>query len=164
MFRAGNSTIASQTDRLKDAEMTESYPFSDNLGYLLNRCAGQMAMRIQKELEPFGISLAQWGAMLASHERCSASPSDVAARVGIDRGATSRLIARMEAKGLVERRMHDDDGRSVVLFLSSAAQANMPDLIARSKRVNRDVLALLPEDDGKALLASLSRLIDVLQD
>ena len=144
--------------------MTDQYPFSDNLGYLLNRCAAQIAIRFQNELEPFGISLAQWGAMLAIHEKGSASPSDVAARVGIDRGATSRLIARMEANGLVERRIHNDDRRSVVLFLSPTARAEMPGLIARSKRVNRDVLALLPKDDRKTLMASLSRLLDALQD
>ena len=143
--------------------MTDSYPFSENTGYLLNRCAAEMAARFQKELEPYGVSLAQWGAMLAIHEKGSASPSDVAARVGIDRGAASRLIARMEANGLVERRMHDDDGRSVVLFLSPSARRKMPDLIARSRRVNREALALLPKKEGKALLSSLSRLLDALQ-
>ena len=143
--------------------MTEEYSFSENLGYLLNRCAGQMAMRFQQELDPFGISLAQWGAMLAINERGSASPSDVAARVGIDRGAATRLIARMEAKGLVERRMHGCDGRSVVLSLTPETRSQMPQLIARSKRVNQDVLAILPENDRQALLASLSRLLDALQ-
>ena len=157
-------TITPQTDPYKDASMAEPYPFSDNIGYLLNRCAAEMAARFQKELEPFGVSLAQWGAMLAIHQKGSASPSDVAARVGIDRGAASRLIARMEANGLVERRMNDDDGRSVVLFLSPEAREKMPYLIDRSRRVNRDALALLPKDDRKVLLTALSRLLDALQD
>ena len=144
--------------------MTEPYTFSDNLGYLLNRCAGQIAALFQSELEPYGVTLAQWGAMLAIYEKGAASPSDIAARVGIDRGATSRLIARMEANGLVERRAHAKDGRSAVLSLSAKAQANMPALIARSKAVNREVLDLLPEGGGSDLLVLLSQLLEKMQD
>lgn len=144
--------------------MTGRYQFSDNLGYLLNRCAGQMARRFERELEPYGISLAQWGALLAIHEKGEASPSDVAARVGIDRGATTRLIARMEEKGLLTRRMNEADGRSVVLALSPDTAALMPTLIAASQEVNRTALATLPEAERAALLGTLASLLDRLKD
>lgn len=144
--------------------MTGRYQFSDNLGYLLNRCAGQMARRFERELEPYGISLAQWGALLAIHEKGEASPSDVATRVGIDRGATTRLIARMEEKGLLTRRMNEADGRSVVLALSPETAALMPTLVAASREVNRAALAKLPEAERAALLAALSSLLDRLKD
>ena len=143
--------------------MTDNDPFSENLGYLLNRCAAQMAMRFQRELDPFDISLAQWGALLAIHETGKASPSHIAARVGIDRGAATRLIARMEAKGIVERQTHDADGRSVVLSITPEARANMPRLLALSKQVNRDVLGLLPEADRRVVVASLRHLLAKLQ-
>ena len=55
----------------------------------------------------------------------------------------------MEANGLVERRMRNHDERSVLLFLSSAAYAKTPDIIARSRRVNREVMALLPKKEAK---------------
>ena len=142
--------------------MAESYTFDDNLGYLLNRCAAQMAQRFQRELDPYGISLAQWGALLAIHQLGQALPSDVAARVGIDRGATTRLIARMEEKGLVERQANARDGRSVVLSLSSATRSLMPELIALSKRVNQEALGALPAKDRAALMSTLDRLLQTL--
>lgn len=143
--------------------MSNAYGFSDNLGYLLNRCAAQMAGRFEKELAPYGVSLAQWGALLAISAKGEASPSDVAARVGIDRGATTRLLARMEAKGLIERRLNEADGRSVVLFLTPETKNIMPELLALSKKVNGEALETLPKSDADALLQTLSELLDQLQ-
>lgn len=142
--------------------MASSYGFSENLGYLLSRCAAQMARRFEKELAPHDISLAQWGALLAIHEKTEASPSDVAARVGIDRGATTRLLARMEAKGLITRRSHDADGRSVMLTLTPETRGRMPTLIALSQQVNREALDALPDDEAETLLLMLSRLLNRL--
>ena len=143
--------------------MAQTYGFSDNLGYLLSRCAAQMAARFEKELALYDISLAQWGALLAIDETGEAPPSVVADRVGIDRGATTRLLARMEAKGLVTRRSHEADGRSVVFALSPETAAQMPALLALSKQVNRDALEALPEGEAERLLASLATLLSALK-
>ena len=139
--------------------MTETYPLNENLGYLLNRCGALMAAQFERELSPFGVTLAQWGALLAIRGKDGASPSEVAATVGIDRGATTRLIARMESKGLVAREEHLDDARSIVLHLTPKAQAMMPQLLERSRAVNRQALALLDTQQAGALLATLSTLL-----
>ena len=144
--------------------MAQPYGFSNNLGYLLNRCAAQMATRFEHELASHDISLAQWGALLAIHDKGTASPSDIADRVGIDRGATTRLLARMEAKSLITRRAHAEDKRSVLLELSPATAAKMPDLLALSQRVNRDALATLPQAEAEALLKTLSVLLTTLKE
>lgn len=138
-------------------------PFGENLGYLLNRCGGQMAARFARALEPYGISIAQWGALLAIHERGQAAPSEIAARIGIDRGATTRLVARMEAKEFVERRENAEDGRSVMLSLSPGTAALMPELLALSRKVNQEALALLPDPEAAALLSTLRQLSDGLR-
>lgn len=139
--------------------MSQTYGFSKNLGYLLNRCAARMAARFEAELAPHDISLAQWGALLAINETGEASPTDIAYRVGIDRGATTRLLARMEAKGLITRCSHEGDGRSVVLKLSTETATKMPDLLTLSKRVNREALSTFPEAEADALLSSLTALL-----
>ena len=133
-----------------------------NLGYLLNRCGALMAQRFERELAPYGITLAQWGALLAVDRTGSASPSDVAERVGIDRGAATRLIARMEHKNLLERAADTSDKRAVVLRLTDDARRLMPTLMARSQQVNADALAALPEAEADALVAGLSILLNGL--
>lgn len=161
--RRWNDRIEPPGETHVTASMAQRCGFSENLGYLLNRCAAQMAAQFERKLAPHDISLAQWGALLAIHDKGAASPSDVADRVGIDRGATTRLLARMEAKDFITRRSHEEDGRSVLLELSPATAAKMPDLLALSQRVNREALATLPPDEAEALLTSLSNLLTNLK-
>ncbi len=151
-----------RAERPHGRPMTDPYPLDQNLGYLLNRCAQAMAQSFERCLAPHDITLAQWGALLAISAKGSATPSDVAATVGIDRGAATRLIARMEEKGLVERRQSDRDGRSVVLTLTVRARDMMPDLVALSRDVNRRALDSLGGDDAGRLLRLLSRLLSGL--
>ncbi|MEO1200530.1 MAG: MarR family transcriptional regulator [Pseudomonadota bacterium] len=143
--------------------MTDPYPLSNNLGYLLNRCGALMAARFERELSAFDVTLAQWGALLVISSAKGASPSQIAAGIGIDRGATTRLIARMEAKGLITREDDKDDARSVVLRLTPQAEALMPQLIARSRKVNQDALARLDPESAGMLLPSLSQLLERLR-
>lgn len=140
--------------------MASPYPLEDNLGYLLNRCAGEMAMRFERELAPHNVTLAQWGAMIAINAGRGGTPTELAKAVGIDKGATTRLIARMVDKGLVERAGNANDGRSVRLALTDEAKKLMPTLSALSRSVNQDTLALLDTEDRARLKQMLADLLD----
>ncbi len=145
-----------------DPPTADPYPLEDNLGYLLNRCAHAMAARFERELAPHGVTLAQWGAMIAIRAGRGDTPTALARAVGTDKGATTRLIARMVEKGLISRAEHHRDGRSTHLALTPAAEALMPRLMALSRSVNAETLAALPEAEGQALKASLARLLAAL--
>lgn len=142
--------------------MREPYPLEDNLGYLLNRCALAMAAQFEKELAPFDVTLAQWGALIAIDAGRASTPSELARAVGIDKGAATRLIARLSAKKLVERKENLEDGRSTLLALSAEARELMPTLTALSKQVNNDMLALLSPGEGRQLKGLLARLTEKL--
>ena len=142
--------------------MREPYPLEDNLGYLLNRCALAMAAQFEKELALFDVTLAQWGALIAIDAGRASTPSELARAVGIDKGAATRLIARLSAKKLVERGKNLEDGRSTLLALSAEARELMPTLTALSKKVNHEMLALLSPSEGRQLKALLARLTEKL--
>lgn len=142
--------------------MREPYPLEDNLGYLLNRCALAMAAQFEKELASFDVTLAQWGALIAIDAGRASTPSELARAVGIDKGAATRLIARLSAKKLVEREENLEDGRSTLLSLSAEARELMPTLTALSKKVNNEMLALLSPSEGRQLKALLARLTEKL--
>lgn len=142
--------------------MREPYPLEDNLGYLLNRCALAMAAQFEKELAPFDVTLAQWGALIAIDAGRASTPTELARAVGIDKGAATRLIARLSAKKLVKRGENLEDGRSTLLTLSAEARELMPTLTALSKQVNNEMLALLSPSEGSQLKALLARLTEQL--
>lgn len=147
---------------LKQLMMREPYPLEDNLGYLLNRCALTIAAQFEKELALFDVTLAQWGALIAIDAGRASTPSELARAVGIDKGAATRLIARLSAKKLVEREENLEDGRSTLLTLSAEARELMPTLTALSKKVNNEMLALLSPSEGRQLKVLLANLTEKL--
>ncbi|MEM6520998.1 MAG: MarR family transcriptional regulator, partial [Cyanobacteria bacterium P01_C01_bin.70] len=118
--------------------------------------------QFEKELALFDVTLAQWGALIAIDAGRASTPSELARAVGIDKGAATRLIARLSAKKLVEREENLEDGRSTLLTLSAEARELMPTLTALSKKVNNEMLALLSPSEGRQLKVLLANLTEKL--
>lgn len=70
---------------------------------------------------------------VACSEPASATPGALAALLGLDPGYVSRLIAALEARGLVTRQASPSDGRSVVLQLTAAGNEVFEAIDARSR-------------------------------
>jgi DNA-binding MarR family transcriptional regulator len=99
-------------------------------------------------------------AALATIEGCERlTPSQLAEREGIKRPAATRIVARLEGEGLVERAKDPDDGRVTMIAVSPAGR----ELLRRIRRRKNEYLARrlrdLPVDD----LAALARAADVLE-
>lgn len=99
-------------------------------------------------------------AALATVERHGPlTPSELAEREGTKRPAATRIVARLEADGLVERAADPSDGRVALIAATPAGRA----LLARVRRRKNAYLARrlrdLPADD----LAALERATEVLE-
>lgn len=80
----------------------------------------------------------------------------LAAGVGLSHAGTVRLVDRLEADGLLERRGHDSDGRTRSLYLTAAGKkASLAVLESRDKVIARS-LSVLSTDE----VATLGRLAE----
>ena len=89
---------------------------------------------------PYSLPQARVIYELAHHGTATASV--LAAELGLDQGYLSRLLRRLEARGLVEKRRSKEDRRMVVLSLSAEGRAAFEHLDAGSRR---QIDALLSE-------------------
>jgi DNA-binding MarR family transcriptional regulator len=99
-------------------------------------------------------------AALATVESCGPlTPSELADREAIKRPAATRIVARLEAEGLVDRTADPADGRVTLIATTAAGR----DLLRRVRKRKNEYLARrmrdLPEED----LAALARAADVLE-
>jgi DNA-binding MarR family transcriptional regulator len=75
---------------------------------------------------------------LASLEKAGAlSPRDLAAAEHVRPPSMTRIVARLEERGLVDRTRHATDGRQVVLALTPAGR----ELVTESRRLREEWLA-----------------------
>jgi DNA-binding MarR family transcriptional regulator len=119
----------------------ETYQPAGCVGQLLYRLrAAQMSALDQElaqdpDLAPLEISAAQYTIISVLAKYGVDSAAQLCKDLSYDAGAMTRMIDRLEAKGLVNRRRCPEDRRLVKLELTEAGLAALPKLRACSVRV-----------------------------
>lgn len=99
-------------------------------------------------------------AALATIESCGPlTPSELAEREGIKRPAATRIVARLEAEGLVDRATDPSDRRVTLIAANAAGR----DLLRRIRRRKNEYLARRLRDLPPEDLVALERAADVLE-
>ncbi|WP_203927693.1 bifunctional helix-turn-helix transcriptional regulator/GNAT family N-acetyltransferase [Virgisporangium ochraceum] len=92
----------------------------------------------------------------------SADTLDLRTRLSLDPGYLSRIVAKLEAAGLVVRERSIVDGRKQVLRLTDAGREVQRDLDARSSAHVAGLLAHTSEPERRSLVSALSTVRTVL--
>jgi DNA-binding MarR family transcriptional regulator len=135
------------------------FDLRDSTGYLVNRLAASLKTALERELEPYDVTAQQWALMQALAQLEAATVVTLAGWLGVDVGAASRLIDRLESKGLVARRRTRTDGRIAEVALTVPGRALVPHLVAQAEKVLARSLRPLAPDETRQLNALLRRLL-----
>jgi DNA-binding MarR family transcriptional regulator len=84
----------------------------------------------------------------------------LAARLGIDRNTTSLLVDRLEAKGLLERRVNEEDRRARLLRLTARGERLHARLYPVTSAAQQRILNVLQPAERDILLDLLVRVIE----
>jgi DNA-binding MarR family transcriptional regulator len=128
-------------------------------GSLVHQVARELNTALDRQLAPFDLT-AQQAALLLRAARQETSPSQLKALLGTDTAGMTRLLDRLEAKGLLNRRRHPDDRRSIVIEPTDQARALIPRVAPIFRRVNGQLLAGLTEPEVTQLTTTLQRMLD----
>src|SRR5579871_5530340 len=98
----------------------------DHLGYWLRHISNQVSHAFARKVEARGVTVAEWVMLRVLFGHDALAPSALAERMGMTRGAISKLTDRLAAKQLVLRTTDKDDRRYQALALTSAGRALVP--------------------------------------
>jgi DNA-binding MarR family transcriptional regulator len=99
---------------------------TSHLGYWLRHVSNHVSQAFARKVEQEGVTVAEWVVMRELYGQGEVAPSRLAERLGLTRGAISKLADRLLAKGLIARRDHEADARAHLLALSDAGSALFP--------------------------------------
>jgi DNA-binding MarR family transcriptional regulator len=100
------------------------------IGRLIGRVKVAMHDALEKELEPFDISAAQFVILVSLATGEADSASSLCKGISYDPGAMTRMIDRLEQKGFIRRMQLPYDRRKVGLELTAEGKAVYPKLRA----------------------------------
>jgi DNA-binding MarR family transcriptional regulator len=100
------------------------------IGALIGRTRKAMIQKIDAELAPLEVSAAQWMIVLLVGQDGAGSAAELCDLLGYDPGAMTRLLDRLEEKGVVRRVRDHGDRRTVRLELTASGKALYPKILA----------------------------------
>jgi len=105
-------------------------PLEAHLGYWLRFVSNQVSHSFSLKLAERGVTVAEWVVLRELFECAAMAPSALAERIGMTRGAISKLADRLEAKALLTRTISDEDRRYQALAVTAKGRALLPKLAA----------------------------------
>jgi len=141
----------------------KSPPPSDltaHLGYWLRYVSNHVSQAFARKVEAHGVTVAEWVLMRQLLENETLAPSGLAERMGMTRGAITKLADRLIAKSMLVRTAHPQDGRAQTLSLTKAGRALVPKLAALADRNDAEFFDHLTPADRAALLRTLREIVE----
>jgi DNA-binding MarR family transcriptional regulator len=131
-----------------------------HLGYWLRFVSNQVSQGFARKLEARGVTVAEWVLMRQLFDVVALAPSRLAERMGMTRGAVTKLADRLIAKSLVARFADPEDGRAQTLTLTAEARKLVPVLAALADANDAEFFDHLAPKDRAALLRILREIVE----
>jgi DNA-binding MarR family transcriptional regulator len=129
----------------------------DHAGYWLRYVSNHVSHAFARKVEAQGVTVAEWVLLREMLDTGAANPSLLADKVGMTRGAVSKLVERLCRKELAERSSSDDDRRYQTVKLTPNGKRLVPVLAQLADENDREFFGhLKPEEQ--------TRLVSLLQD
>ena len=125
------------------------------LGFLLSDAARALRTVVDQRAREFGMTRAQWSVLARIQRSEGLKQSDLAAQIEIAPITLARIIDRLSATGLVERRHDPEDRRANRLYHLPAALPVLENLAATGEGVMQEALAGFDDHAVQALSLQL---------
>jgi DNA-binding MarR family transcriptional regulator len=134
-------------------------PLEAHLGYWLRFVSNHVSHAFRRKIEARGVTVAEWVVLRELFDRSDAAPSEIAGRLGMTRGAISKLVDRLAAKALVGREAGRRDRRYQAIALTEAGRALVPELAALADRNDAEFFGDLDDATRATILRAMQDIV-----
>ncbi|QET01327.1 MarR family transcriptional regulator [Cupriavidus pauculus] len=142
----------------------DRYEMGRSIGYVLARAKSHLAYSVEQEVSDLDITHPQASCLMMLAKGAARTVTDLGRELGTDAGSVTRLLSRLEKRGLIARTRRDDDRRVVDLSLTSEGEALVGKLPAIYCGVLRRHFEGFTTAEIETLRGLLQRVIDNHQD
>ena len=106
----------------------ETYAAEDSIAYLMSALRSRVGRAIDAELVKLGFTAAQWAIVRAVADGETPIAADLCRQLDYDTGSMTRMLNRLEEKGVIVREGDRNDRRVVRLRMTAAGRKIYPRL------------------------------------
>jgi DNA-binding MarR family transcriptional regulator len=130
-----------------------------HVGFWLRFVSNHVSYAFRLKLEGHGVTVAEWAVLRAMFDAGPVNPSEIAAELGMTRGAISKLMDRVVAKRLVKCTVEKGDRRFQTLALTPAGRKLVPVLAALADKNDAEFFDHLSDSERADLIALLKDIV-----
>ena len=101
-----------------DLEAVHAYQADESLGFLIKQAFHSIQRAVDATMTPLDLTAMQWGPLMLLAKGCGDTAAELARHACADTGAMTRMLDRLEAKGLIRRVRSSEDRRVIKLELT----------------------------------------------
>ena len=159
----GTETMRTDDTAPPYGSSTDSAPFlNDYLLFLLAAASASASAGFHAIVRQNGLRVPEWRVLACLHDRDGQMVTRLAALALMEQSAMTRVVERMEERGLVTRQGDARDRRRVRVFLAPDGRSLLEPLLKRAREQEAQVLACLPPTQRHALKPVLADLLKSL--
>lgn len=155
---ASPELITLEADLEADAEaevQADVFDYGAGLGYWLRLVAGLVSERLNLRLKEHGITEAEWVVLRTMYQESWMPYAAFQRALGNTMGGAWKIAARLEKRGLLERRLAKGSVRFQWLSLTAKGESLVPQLAALAERNEEYFFVHLPPHARAALIGQL---------
>ena len=137
----------------------ETFRPSRGIGAFIGRARRTIVEAIDRELAPLDISHAQWIVVMLLGDGAASTAAELCKILIYDPGAMTRLLDRLEKKGVLQRVRTKDDRRAVRLELTAEGKKLYPRILEALVQVFNRLLRGFSRSEVRQLEGLLKRMV-----
>lgn len=128
------------------------------VGFLLSRTQAKLQNKFLKKLRPYKITPEQWVLLIELSEEKGISPTELSQISFRDKPYTTRLVDKLEKRGLVRREENQEDKRSSLLFLPKKGSDFKKEVLPVVLGINKWATETMSEEEVEQLRILLNKM------
>jgi len=133
----------------------------DHLGYWLRSVSNHVSRTFRRKVEAAGVQVSEWVVLRALYGGEVTSPGALVHLLGMTKGAVSKLLERLEERGLVTRTTSDVDRRQQILSLTPAGRTLVPRLARLADENDREFFGHMTPQLRETVLRALQTIVEI---
>ena len=138
-------------------------PLDAHVGFWMRFVSNQVSAEFERAVEARGVSVSEWVALRTLYGQAGTTHAALMASLGMTKGAVSKVVSRLQDKGLVTRTSHGADARAQVLALTRAGRALVPALARDADANDERFFGHLSAKQRRELMALLRQMVQLHQ-
>lgn len=140
-------------------ELPPPSPLEAHLGFWLRYVSNHVSLRFQQLLEAQDVTVTEWVALRTLWAQNETTHAELIQSLGMTKGAASKIVSRLENKGLAERHLANGRAREQSLGLTATGKALVPQLAALADANDAHFFGHLPAAARQELTQAMQALV-----